>query len=130
MLQVRGALVLRARPADVLLAGGSRIILFAAGKLLDPDTDRVEEAQHCISPEEQGVMAKKDNFDDVLGNKFSLVNAKSSKLLSSWMGPAPAATTHHVSDDAADDDADLKQADFGHDRCAEHHAIKKNHSLI
>lgn len=62
-------------------------------------------------------MAKKDNFDDVLGNKFSLVNAKSSKLLSSWMGDAPAPTTSHVSEGTKDDDADLKQADFGHDRC-------------
>lgn len=62
-------------------------------------------------------MATRDKFDDVLGNKFSLVNAKSSKLLTSWMGDAPAAPTNHVSDDTKDDDADLKQADFGHDRC-------------
>jgi hypothetical protein len=62
-------------------------------------------------------MAKKDNFDDVLGNKFSLVNAKGSKLLSSWMGDAPAPTTTPVSENTKDDDADLKQADFGHDRC-------------
>lgn len=70
-------------------------------------------------------MAKKDNFDDVLGNKFSLMNAKSSKLLSSWMGPETAAsqTTTAVSeaqgagaDTNADADADLKQPDFGHDR--------------
>jgi len=60
-------------------------------------------------------MAKKDNFDDVLGNKFSLVNAKSSRLLSSWMGDA-APTTPPVPDGPKDDDADLKQADFGHDR--------------
>lgn len=72
-------------------------------------------------------MAKKDNFDDVLGNKFSLVNAKSSKLLRSWMGDAPGqtSTTNHVSEDTHDDDADLKQADFGHDRfVTQNHAIK------
>jgi hypothetical protein len=67
-------------------------------------------------------MAKKDNFDDVLGNKFSLVNAKSSKLLSSWMGDAPAVapSASHVSDaqeEDADADADLRQAQYGHDRC-------------
>lgn len=65
-------------------------------------------------------MAKKDNFDDVLGNKFSLMNAKSSKLLSSWMGDEPAAapSAHDVSD-PQEEDADLKQADFGHDRCVQ-----------
>jgi hypothetical protein len=63
-------------------------------------------------------MAKKDNFDDVLGNKFSLVNAKSSKLLSSWMGDPPPVTlsANHVSD-PQEEDADLKQAQYGHDRC-------------
>lgn len=62
-------------------------------------------------------MAKKDNFDDVLGNKFSLMNAKSSKLLSSWMGaePTTAPSTNDVSD-TKDEDADLKQTDYGHDR--------------
>ncbi len=67
-------------------------------------------------------MAKKDNFDDVLGNKFSLVNAKSSKLLSSWMGdePTPPSSTSHVSADPQDEHVDLKQADFGHDRCVLH----------
>ena len=80
-------------------------------------------------------MAKKDNFDDVLGNKFSLVNAKSSKLLSSWMGdaPGPTSTTNHVSEDTKDDDgdADLKQADFGHDRCVPlHSVIRVNQNLI
>jgi hypothetical protein len=63
-------------------------------------------------------MAKKDNFDDVLGNKFSLASAKSSKLLGSWMGDAPSTPSpSHVSEDTKDDDADLKQVDFGHDRC-------------
>ena len=63
-------------------------------------------------------MAKKDNFDDVLGNKFSLMNAKSSKLLSSWMGPPPtAAPSAPDVSDTGGEDADLKQTDFGHDRC-------------
>jgi hypothetical protein len=63
-------------------------------------------------------MAKKDNFDDVLGNKFSLVNAKSSKLLSSWMGDAPAvAPSANDVSDPQEEDADLKQAQYGHDRC-------------
>ncbi|KAJ4313794.1 hypothetical protein N0V94_006756 [Neodidymelliopsis sp. IMI 364377] len=61
-------------------------------------------------------MAKKDIQDDVLGNKLSLLNAKNSNLLSSWMGaPAPEALSANVSD-SKDEDADLKQADFGHDR--------------
>ena len=62
-------------------------------------------------------MAKRDNFDDVLGNKFSLLNASASKLMSSWMGEEPRApsASNDVSD-AKDEDADLKQADFGHDR--------------
>ncbi|KAG9202732.1 hypothetical protein G6514_003984 [Epicoccum nigrum] len=76
-------------------------------------------------------MAKKDNFDDVLGNKFSLVNAKSSKLLSSWMGDAPAVapSASHVSDaqeEDADADADLKQAQYGHDRLGVGSAIPKD----
>ncbi|KAF2633796.1 hypothetical protein BU25DRAFT_436165 [Macroventuria anomochaeta] len=72
-------------------------------------------------------MAKKDDFDDVLGNKFSLVNAKSSKLLASWMGAEPTAapSTNNVSD-AQDEDADLKQADFGHDRLGVGSAIPKD----
>ncbi|KAJ4993904.1 hypothetical protein SVAN01_00381 [Stagonosporopsis vannaccii] len=64
-------------------------------------------------------MAKKDRFDDVLGNKFSLMNAKSSKLLSTWMGADQGQTTAptgDVSEPAPDQDADLKQTDFGHDR--------------
>jgi hypothetical protein len=62
-------------------------------------------------------MAKKDNFDDVLGNKFSLLNANASKLMSSWMGDAPAtAPSSNDVSDAKDEDADLKRADFGHDR--------------
>ncbi|KAF9697034.1 hypothetical protein EKO04_004704 [Ascochyta lentis] len=81
-------------------------------------------------------MAKKDIQDDVLGNKFSLMNAKSSKLLSSWMGldPEPAALPPNVSDNTkdkdadadADADADLKQADFGHDRLGVGSAIPKD----
>ena len=68
-------------------------------------------------------MAKKDNFDDVLGNKFNLMNAKSSKLLSSWMGDEPTAapSPNNVSD-TKDEDADLKQTDFGHDRCVHYPA--------
>jgi len=68
-------------------------------------------------------MAKKDNFDDVLGNKFSLMNAKSSKLLSSWMGAEETtqptqsqSSTQNVSNPLPDEDSDLKQTDFGHDR--------------
>lgn len=65
-------------------------------------------------------MAKKDNFDDVLGNKFSLMNAKSSKLLSSWMDDEPqAAPSAHDVSESKDEDADLKQTDFGHDRCVQ-----------
>lgn len=68
-------------------------------------------------------MAKKDNFDDVLGNKFSLVNAKSSKLLSSWMGdPPPVAPSANDVSDPQEEDADLKQAQYGHDRCVQPHA--------
>ncbi|KAF3011045.1 hypothetical protein E8E13_011064 [Curvularia kusanoi] len=72
-------------------------------------------------------MAKKDNFDDVLGNRFSLMNAKSSKLLSSWMGDEPAAapSANDVSD-TQDDDADLKQAQYGHDRLGVGSAIPKD----
>ncbi|KAH6616316.1 hypothetical protein C7974DRAFT_416462 [Boeremia exigua] len=71
-------------------------------------------------------MAKKANFDDVLGNKFSLMNAKSSSLLSSWMGAEPTPTpASHVSE-PQDDDADLKQSDFGHDRLGVGSAIPKD----
>ncbi|KAJ4363268.1 hypothetical protein N0V95_001171 [Ascochyta clinopodiicola] len=73
-------------------------------------------------------MAKKDIQDDVLGNKFSLMNAKSSKLLSSWMGPEPepAALSTDVSNNKKDEDADLKQADYGHDRLGVGSAIPKD----
>ncbi|KZM27037.1 uncharacterized protein EKO05_0005023 [Ascochyta rabiei] len=73
-------------------------------------------------------MARRHVQDDVLGNKFSLMNAKSSKLLSSWMGsePEPAAPSASLSDNAKDEDADLKQADFGHDRLGVGSAIPKD----
>ncbi|KAF1932657.1 uncharacterized protein M421DRAFT_416277 [Didymella exigua CBS 183.55] len=72
-------------------------------------------------------MAKRDSFDDVLGNKFSLVNAKSSKLLTSWMGDAPTApSASHVAEDGKDEDADLKQSDYGHDRLGVGHAVPKD----
>lgn len=69
---------------------------------------------------QESAMAKKDSFDDVLGNKMSLMNAKSSKLLSSWMGDQPAAapSANDVSD-LQDEDADLKQTTYGHDRCVQ-----------
>ena len=62
-------------------------------------------------------MTKKDIQDDVLGNKFSIMNAKSSKLLSSWVGTeATIALSSNDVSDSKNEDADLKQADFGHDR--------------
>ncbi|KAF1365434.1 hypothetical protein EJ07DRAFT_55022, partial [Lizonia empirigonia] len=72
-------------------------------------------------------MAKKDVQDDVLGNKFSLVNAKSSKLLSSWMGaePTPMPSSNDVSD-TKDEDADLKQTEYGHDRLGVGSVIPKD----
>lgn len=63
-------------------------------------------------------MAKKDIQDDVVGNKFNLMNAKSSKLLSSWMGPAdptPVPSSTDISN-TQDEDTDLNQTNFGHDR--------------
>ena len=72
-------------------------------------------------------MAKKDIQDDVLGNKFSLMNAKSSKLLSSWMGAeATIAPSSNEVSDSKNEDTDLKQADFGHDR----HVWSLFHALI
>jgi hypothetical protein len=92
------------------------IFVKSAGKLPHTEQQFLGCCQKCNIKNWEPKMAKKDIQDDVLGNKLSLLNAKNSNLLSSWMGaPAPEALSANVSD-SKDEDADLKQADFGHDR--------------
>lgn len=95
-----------------------RFFFSSAGREVTSSRTYSAGAETATSKRKELNMAKKDIQDDVLGNKFSLMNAKSSKLLSSWMGTEATTTAPSSNDvsDSKDEDADLKQADFGHDR--------------
>jgi hypothetical protein len=62
-------------------------------------------------------MSKRNSDGDVLSNRLSLGLAKNQKLLASWMGThtnAQPATDTSKSEE--EEDNDLKQESFGHDR--------------
>jgi hypothetical protein len=67
----------------------------------------------CTTP----AMSKKTVDGDVLGNKWSLMAAKSQKILSSMMGPepGPAPVENASKADEQEQDEDLR-VNFGHDR--------------
>jgi hypothetical protein len=62
-------------------------------------------------------MSKKNVDGDVLGNKWSLMAAKSQKILASMMGPEPVAAPAEGAPGAGEQDEDLN-VNFGHDRYA------------
>jgi hypothetical protein len=61
-------------------------------------------------------MSKRNNDGDVLANRLSLGLAKNQKLLASWMGSQPEAQPANETSKIEDEDSELKQEFFGHDR--------------
>ncbi|KAH4350062.1 hypothetical protein HBI56_109420 [Parastagonospora nodorum] len=61
-------------------------------------------------------MSKRDNEGDVLANRLSLGLAKNQKLLASWMGTQPDAQPTNDIVKTEEEDHELKQDFFGHDR--------------
>jgi hypothetical protein len=61
-------------------------------------------------------MSKRNNEGDVLANRLSLGLAKHQKLLASWMGTQPDAQPANNDSKNEDEDNELKQNFFGHDR--------------
>jgi len=73
-------------------------------------------------------MSKRDNEGDVLANKLSLGLAKNQKLLASWMGTEPDAQPKKDEPKVEEEDNELKQDFFGHDRYVLH-GENVDHSL-
>jgi hypothetical protein len=61
-------------------------------------------------------MSKRDSEGDVLANRLSLGLAKNQKLLASWMGTQPDAQPTNDTLETEEEDNELKQDFFGHDR--------------
>lgn len=61
-------------------------------------------------------MSKRNIEGDVLANRLSLGLAKNQKLLASWMGTQPEAQPANDTTKIEEDDTELKQDFFGHDR--------------
>jgi hypothetical protein len=61
-------------------------------------------------------MSKRDNEGDVLANRLSLGLAKNQMLLASWMGTEPDAQPKNDGPEVEEEDNELKQDFFGHDR--------------
>jgi hypothetical protein len=61
-------------------------------------------------------MSKRNSDGDVLANRLSLGLAKNQKLLASWMGSEPHAQPADDASKTEDEDVDLKQILYGHDR--------------
>jgi hypothetical protein len=61
-------------------------------------------------------MSKNTNDGDVLANRLSLGLAKHQKLLASWMGSQPDAQPANNTSKIEEEDSELKQDFFGHDR--------------
>jgi hypothetical protein len=61
-------------------------------------------------------MSKRNSDGDVLANRLSLGLAKNQKLLASWMGSEPSAQSTEDTSKTEDEDVELKQNFYGHDR--------------
>jgi hypothetical protein len=61
-------------------------------------------------------MSKNTNDGDVLANRLSLGLAKHQKLLASWMGSQPDVQPANDTSKIEEEDSELKQDFFGHDR--------------
>jgi hypothetical protein len=61
-------------------------------------------------------MSKKNSDGDVLANRLSLGLAKHQKLLASWMGSQPDTQLANDTSKNEDEDSELKQDFYGHDR--------------
>jgi hypothetical protein len=61
-------------------------------------------------------MSKRTMEGDVLANRLSLGLAKHQKLLSSWMGAQPDAQPANDTNKIEEEDNELSQGTFGHDR--------------
>jgi hypothetical protein len=61
-------------------------------------------------------MSTKNNDGDVLANRLSLGLAKHQNLLASWMGSQPNAQPADDTSKNEEEDSELKQDFYGHDR--------------